>query len=72
MKSTPEPQDPFVMGQAEKPAKKPEERWVPHPDNKHIEVNIAAPGEFKDKPRRTKQPLPMGWNVASVPWADWE
>jgi hypothetical protein len=61
MKGTPEPADPFVLGKTQKTQPTaPAEKWVPHPTNPALEINVAAPGEHK--PMRTKQPLPSPYS----------
>lgn len=66
MKGAPEPADPFVLGKAKKdqPAA-PAEKWVPHPTNRDIEINVSAPGEHK--PMRTKPPVLAGFRASATP-----
>ena len=66
MKGTPEPADPFVLGKTQKTQPTaPAEKWVPHPTNPALEINVAAPGEHK--PMRTKPWVPVGFWLPSAP-----
>lgn len=66
MKGTPEPADPFVLGKTQKTQPTaPAEKWVPHPTNPALEINVAAPGEHK--PMRTRPTVPAGFRASATP-----
>ena len=66
MKGTPEPAEPIRARQTQKTQPTaPAEKWVPHPTNPALEINVAAPGEHK--PMRTRPTEPAGFRASATP-----